>query len=64
MTKGKTVGLAFATLMFVTGLIWTLQGLDVLKGSPMSGESAWATLGPIVAGLGVALGIVTLQRKR
>ena len=63
MTRGKTVGLAFAALLFLTGLVWTLQGLDVLKGSPMSGESSWATLGPIVAGLGVALGIVTLQKR-
>ena len=63
MTKGKTVALAFAVLLFLTGLVWTLQGLDYLKGSPMSGEPAWATLGPIVAGLGVALGIVTLQKR-
>jgi len=63
MTRGKTVGLAFAVLLFVTGTIWTLQGLGYLKGSAMTGVTAWATLGPIVAGLGVALGIVTLQRK-
>jgi hypothetical protein len=64
MTRGKTVALAFAVLMIVTGAIWTGQGLGWIKGSPMTGQSAWATLGPIVAGLGVALGIVTLQRKR
>jgi hypothetical protein len=63
MTRGRTVGLAFAALMIITGLIWTLQGLGYLKGSPMTGESAWASLGPIVAGLGVALGIVTLQKR-
>jgi len=64
VTRGKTVALAFAVLMIVTGAIWTGQGLGWIKGSPMTGQSAWATLGPIVSGLGVALGIVTLQRKR
>jgi hypothetical protein len=63
VTRGKTVGLVFAVLLFVTGAIWTLQGLGWLKGSPMTGVSAWATLGPIVAGLGLALGIVTLQKR-
>jgi hypothetical protein len=30
------------------GLVWTLQGLNVLPGSVMSGSSFWATVGPIV----------------
>jgi hypothetical protein len=42
-------------LMLVVGAVWTFQGLGYLEGSEMSGESFWATVGPIVAGLGVAL---------
>ncbi len=42
-------------LMLVVGAVWTFQGLGYLEGSPMTGESFWATVGPIVAGLGVAL---------
>jgi hypothetical protein len=49
-------------LMFLLGLLFTLQGLDYVKGSEMSGESTWAIVGPIIAGLGVALLIVGLRR--
>ena len=49
--------------MLVAGALWTLQGLGYLGGSSMTGESFWAVVGPIVAGLGLALGIVLLQRR-
>lgn len=35
--------------MFFVGLIWTLQGLDILQGSAMTGQTLWAIVGPIVA---------------
>lgn len=49
-------------LMFLLGLLFTLQGLDYVEGSEMSGETMWAVLGPIIAGFGVALLIVGLRR--
>ncbi|WP_309649026.1 MULTISPECIES: hypothetical protein [Nocardioides] len=60
----RTVGLAVAGLMVLVGALWTLQGLDYIGGSAMSGERTWSVIGPIVAGLGVALGIVLLQNRR
>lgn len=48
--------------MTAVGLVWTLQGLGYLAGSPMTGVATWAIIGPLVAGLGVALVIVALQR--
>ena len=48
-------------LMVVVGAVWTFQGLGYLKGSPMTGVSFWAIVGPLVAGLGVALAIVGLR---
>ena len=59
---GRVVGLVVAFVMVAAGVVWTLQGLDVLKGSVMSGVGFWAVVGPAVAGLGVALGIVVLTR--
>jgi hypothetical protein len=50
-------------LMFLVGLVWTLQGLGYLEGSPMTGVAFWAIAGPLVAGLGVALLIVGLRRS-
>ncbi|WP_205472106.1 hypothetical protein [Nocardioides sp. SYSU D00038] len=64
MTLGRALGLAAAGLMFLLGLVWTLQGLGYLEGSSMTGEKTWAVVGPVVAGLGVALGIVIVQNAR
>ena len=58
---GRIVGLALSALMVVVGVVWTLQGLDILEGSSMSGVEFWAVVGPAVAGFGIALGIVVLR---
>jgi hypothetical protein len=60
----KVVFGALALLMIVAGVVWTLQGLGYLEGSSMTGNEAWAIIGPIVAGLGVALGYVTIRGPR
>lgn len=47
------------------GLVWTLQGLNVLGGSVMSGSSLWATIGPVVLLVGLVLiGIAIVRRRR
>jgi hypothetical protein len=61
---GRVLGLSAAVIMVVVGVVWTLQGLDYLGGSSMSGESTWAIIGPVVAGFGVALGFVVVRRER
>ena len=52
-------------ILIAIGLVWTLQGFNVLGGSAMSGSSLWATIGPIVliAGL-VLIGIGIARRRR
>ena len=50
-------------LAVVAGAVWTLQGLDLLGGSPMSGNRIWAVVGPVVALAGVALLGVGLRRR-
>jgi hypothetical protein len=57
----KAVLIALGALLTATGGVWTLQGLGYLKGSSMTGSSFWAMVGPIVAGLGVALLVVTFR---
>jgi hypothetical protein len=51
-------------LLVVVGAVWTFQGLGYLEGSAMTGVDTWAVIGPIVAGLGVALVIVAARRPR
>ena len=54
----KTLPITLGVLMVVIGVIWTLQGLGYVKGSAMTGVELWAILGPLVAGLGVALAYI------
>jgi hypothetical protein len=51
-------------ILSVVGLIWTLQGLDVLRGSAMSGSPLWAIIGPIVQVVGVILIVIALGIAR
>lgn len=51
-------------LMTAVGAVWTLQGLDVLRGSVMSGSPLWATIGPIVLVIGVVLSGIGIGRRR
>jgi hypothetical protein len=59
----KKIPLVIGTLMLVFGGVFTFQGLGYLKGSAMTGESFWAVVGPLIAGLGVALIIVGVQDR-
>lgn len=59
--------LALGILLVLVGAVWTLQGLNVLGGSAMSGSPLWATIGPIVIIAGVVLivvAIVVARRRR
>jgi len=59
----RALGIALGAVLVVTGAVWTFQGLGYLEGSPMTDQSIWAILGPLVAGLGVALVIVAARRR-
>lgn len=54
---------ALAASMMISGTVFTMQGLGYVKGSPMTNVDMWAVLGPILAGLGVALLLVALRGK-
>jgi hypothetical protein len=56
----RTLGLVAAVVMVLIGGLWTFQGLGLLGGSAMTGDSTWAIVGPLLAGLGVALGVSIL----
>ena len=64
MTLRRALGLSVAGVMVLVGALWTGQGLGWIGGSSMSGESFWAIVGPIVAGLGVALAITIVGHAR
>ncbi len=50
-------------ILVVVGVIWTLQGLDVLGGSGMSGVALWAVIGPFVALIGIVIAVSGRRRR-
>ena len=59
----RPLPVALGAIMVVVGAIWTAQGLGYLEGSAMTDQTIWAILGPLVAGLGVALIVVAARRR-
>jgi hypothetical protein len=51
-------------LMIVVGGVWLLQGIGVLPGSFMTGQSFWAIIGGLVLAVGIAMCYVSLRRDR
>ena len=69
MTSGENVVLRGWTLMVsgllcvVLGGLWTLQGLDLVSGSLMSGVTVWAVVGPLLVVAGLALIVLGVRRR-
>ena len=57
----KLLLIALGVLCVVVGVIWGLQGLGYLGGSPMTGETLWAIVGPIVAVVGLVLFVIGVR---
>jgi hypothetical protein len=51
----RSVSVVLGVLLVLIGLLWTGQGLGWIGGSPMTGVTLWAIVGPVVALLGVFL---------
>lgn len=46
-------------LLALVGIVWILQGINVLPGSFMTGQMQWAVYGAIAVVIGVALFIAS-----
>lgn len=54
----------FGVLLAASGLIWTLQGIGVLGGSPMSNTTTWSIIGPITVLIGLAIAYQAWRASR
>lgn len=54
----RSLTLVLGAALVLIGLVWTGQGLGWIGGSPMTGVTLWAVLGPVA----VLVGIVLLVR--
>ena len=43
-----------ATLLILAGVMWFLQGINVVPGSTMTGDSKWALIGAVSVVVGAA----------
>ena len=51
----KTLSLVLGLIALITGGVWILQGVGIIPGSFMSGQSMWFLIGLVVAAVGLAL---------
>ena len=58
----RVLVLALGSLIFAVGALWTFQGLGYIEGSAMTDVEIWAIIGPLVAGIGLALVLVGVRR--
>jgi len=52
-----------AVLLLLLGIVWFLQGINIIGGSSMTGQSQWAIYGGITAIVGIALGVFANRRR-
>jgi hypothetical protein len=50
-------------LFLLVGSVWILQGIDVLPGSFMTGQTKWAIYGGLLAIVGIGL-LISANRRR
>ena len=60
---GRIVTLVIGAVLALLGLLWILQGLNIIGGSGMSGHAIWAVIGIIVGAAGVFLAIRALRTQ-
>lgn len=55
--------LIIGIVLILLGAVWSLQGLGVLLGSPMTGSSFWATAGLALIAGGIVLLVLGWRRR-
>ncbi len=58
-----TIGKIFSGMLILAGIVWFLQGVNILPGSYMTGDPQWAINGGIAIAFGVVL-LWFLNRRR
>jgi hypothetical protein len=62
MKKGLLI--VVGVLVALAGVLFTLQGLNVMGNSAMSGKTIWAVLGPVIAIVGLIVATVGVRQGR
>ncbi len=62
--KYNWIFIVLGIVLALAGLVFTLQGFNILGGSVMSGVTFWAVVGPIIAIVGLVLLGIGIARNR
>jgi hypothetical protein len=49
--------------LILAGIVWFLQGINILAGSVMTGQSQWAVYGALAVGIGIGLLLYTNRHR-
>jgi hypothetical protein len=61
----RFVWIILGVVAVALGVLWTLQGLDLLgQSGGMNGDTTWAIVGPIVAVVGLLLLLFGARKRR
>jgi uncharacterized RDD family membrane protein YckC len=60
----KAVLIIVGVLVALAGVAFTLQGLNVMGNTAMSGKTIWAVLGPVIAIVGLIVAAAGLRQGR
>jgi len=61
----RVVWIILGVLAVAAGVLWTLQGLDLLgQSGGMNGNTTWAIIGPIVAVVGLLLLLFGARKRK
>jgi hypothetical protein len=64
MAMRKPAFVAAGVVVALLGLLFTLQGTNVIEGSGMSDSTFWSIAGPVVILVGLALAGLGLRGRR
>lgn len=59
----RMTAIVFGVLLLLVGIVWILQGINVLPGSFMTGQTKWAVNGAICVVVAIAV-LVWARRLR
>ena len=51
-----------SVILILIGAVWFFQGINVLPGSFMTGQTRWAVIGAVTAGVGVVVWVMSKRR--
>jgi hypothetical protein len=59
----RTFDFLLAAVLFLAGLVFALQGFNVLPGSPMTGSLLWGIIGSLMVVTGLVLLVLASRRR-